>query len=100
MRTFALSASVIAMLVAGPVAAGHNNPWATPDDELLMQYHDENLLQSVDTPGEDEMLGIMNRSAIGKLDTTITTFQGGDMTSSSSFQGSGIGAGSMGRSAR
>jgi len=53
--------------VATPAFAGHNNPWATEDDTILMQNHDENLEQSVDTPGEDEMLGVMIQKAKGKL---------------------------------
>ncbi|MFP5509751.1 MAG: hypothetical protein ACLGIP_11350 [Alphaproteobacteria bacterium] len=35
-----------------------------------MQYHEENLAQSEDTPGEDEMLGRMVQTAHGKLETT------------------------------
>ncbi len=54
-------------LYGAPALAGHNNPWATEDDTILMQYHEENLAQSVDTPGEDEMLGIMVQNARGKL---------------------------------
>lgn len=53
---------------ASPALAGHANPWAEPEDELLMQYHDDNLEQSVDTPGEDEMLGVMIQSARGQLE--------------------------------
>ena len=54
------------VLVAAPAFAGHNNPWATDDDTILSRYHEENLEQSVDTPGEDEMLGVMVRNAGGK----------------------------------
>jgi len=81
MRILALSASLVAILITGPAIAGHNNPWATPDDDLLMQYHDENLEQSVATPGEDEMLGIMNQNARGKLDATLTSGTGGGQNS-------------------
>lgn len=94
MRIMALSASLVAILITGPAVAGHNNPWATPDDDLLMQYHDENLEQSVDTPGEDEMLGIMIQNASGKLDGSLTNSIG-------SHQGGGLragaGAGMQGR---
>jgi len=38
-----------------------------------MQYHQENLEQSVDTPGENEMLGLMDRGAYGKLGGSPTT---------------------------
>lgn len=63
--------------IATPLLAGHANPWATEDDELLMQYHEENLAQSEDTAGEDEMLGIMVQNARGKLDDSIGTPYGG-----------------------
>lgn len=93
MRILALSASLVAILITGPAIAGHNNPWATPDDDLLMQYHDENLEQSVDTPGEDEMLGIMVQNASGKLDSSLTSSigsrQGGELRA-------GLGAGAQG----
>lgn len=71
--------------IASPIFAGHANPWATEDDDLLMQYHEENLAQSEDTPGEDEMLGTMVQNARGKLDDSI---------GSSSMDGSGNGGGS------
>lgn len=83
MRISVLYTSLVTILIAGPAFAGHNNPWATPDDDLLMQYHDENLEQSVDTPGEDEMLGIMVQNARGKLDGSLTSSigsrQGGEL---------------------
>lgn len=69
--------------IATPLMAGHANPWATEEDVLLMQYHEENLAQSEGTPGEDEMLGVMVQNARGKLDDSI----------GSSYGGSGIGAG-------
>lgn len=56
-------------LVAGQAAlASHANPWATEDDEVNAQYHDANQAQSVDTPGEDEQRGVMQRNARGKLE--------------------------------
>ncbi|MHC0053694.1 hypothetical protein [Actibacterium sp. D379-3] len=61
----------LAALTASPALAGHANPWADEDDTLLMQNHEENLAQSVDTPGEDEMLGEMVQQACGKLDTDL-----------------------------
>lgn len=63
----------LAAFLISPAAAawaGHANPWATETDDLLMQYHEENLAQSEDTPGEDEMLGRMVQTAHGKLETT------------------------------
>lgn len=49
----------IAMLAVStaPVLASHNNPWATSTDTVLAKNHDANQLQSIDTPGEDEMKG-------------------------------------------
>ncbi len=65
-----LLAVVVTGLAASPLVAGHANPWATDEDVLQMQFHDENLAQSEETPGEDEMRGVMVRSAHGKLGTT------------------------------
>lgn len=69
--------AVVAALSGGAVWAGHANPWATEEDDLLMQNHEENLAQSVDTPGEDEMLGVMVQSAHGKLDGLSDGSNGG-----------------------
>lgn len=52
---------------AAPLWAGHNNPWAEPGDEIVEQYHDENLEQSDGTPGENEMRGALVQWAWGKL---------------------------------
>ncbi|MDP5335770.1 MAG: hypothetical protein NWT12_00645 [Paracoccaceae bacterium] len=68
MKTKTAAGILLAICAVTPAMAGHNNPWATQDDTILSQNHDTNLLQSVDTPGEDEMLGVMVRSARGKLD--------------------------------
>ncbi|WP_322520759.1 hypothetical protein SR882_08145 [Guyparkeria halophila] len=73
MRSTLLFTLLGTVLVTGAAHAGHANPWATPEDDLLMQYHDENLEQSVDTPGEDEMLGVMEQGAYGKLGGSPTT---------------------------
>lgn len=69
MRFLAPLFPCLVLLAATPALAGHANPWATDDDDLLMQYHDDNLQQSEDTPGDDEMLGIMEQQAVGKLET-------------------------------
>ena len=76
MRLTTLSTILATTLIAGAAHAGHANPWATPEDDLLMQYHEENLEQSEDTPGEDEMLGVMDQQAFGKLDGSPTTHGG------------------------
>jgi len=73
MRSTLLFTLLGTVLVTGAAHAGHANLWATPEDDLLMQYHDENLEQSVDTPGEDEMLGVMDQGAYGKLGSSPTT---------------------------
>jgi len=57
--------------IATPLFAGHNNPWSSETDTIQEQYHDEKLQQSVDTPGEDEMNGVMDRNARGKLDADV-----------------------------
>lgn len=73
MRSTLLLTLLGTFLMTGAAHAGHANPWATPEDDLLMQYHDENLEQSEDTPGEDEMLGVMEQDAYGKLGGSPTT---------------------------
>jgi hypothetical protein len=86
-------AVVVASLSASPLVAGHANPWATDEDNLEMQYHEENLAQSEDTPGEDEMLGVMVQSARGKLEGTMLGRSGGGY---SAGQGVGVGRGNRG----
>lgn len=73
MRTLLAATLFIA---AGPALADHANPWATDNDTVLSQFHEENQAQSEDTPGEDEMKGRMVRSARGKLDDSVGS-QGG-----------------------
>jgi len=84
--------STIAAAIAGPVFAGHANPWATDDDTILSQNHEENLAQSEDTPGEDEMLGVMVQQARGKLDTDL----GPSGSDGAGRQADGSGSGAMG----
>jgi len=55
--------------LAVPAHADHNNPWATADDVVLSKNHEANQAKSADTPGNDEMRGVMVRSAHGKLGT-------------------------------
>jgi hypothetical protein len=62
MKQLAVGAA-LAVIAATPVLADHNNPWATPEDTLLAQNHDDNQEQSVGTPGEDEMRGVMVQDA-------------------------------------
>jgi hypothetical protein len=52
----------MALAVALPASAAHNNPWATPEDDVLAKNHDANQEQSIGTPGEDEMRGTMDRN--------------------------------------
>ncbi|MGG7564997.1 hypothetical protein ACQ5SO_02395 [Rhodovulum sp. DZ06] len=51
----------------GAALAGHNNPWSSDLASLNEQFHDENQARSADTPGEDEMRGVMVQNAHGKL---------------------------------
>ncbi|OOY30115.1 hypothetical protein [Thioclava sp. F36-6] len=84
----------LAALYAGASWAGHANPWATEDDVIYNQEHEDNLVKSIDTPGEDEMLGVMVRSAHGKLDgLTGGSGSGGGTGSGSGAGGSGGGSG-------
>lgn len=68
MKTKTVAGVLLALCAVTPALAGHNNPWATDGDTILSQNHEANLLQSVDTPGEDEMLGVMVQQARGKLE--------------------------------
>lgn len=81
-------AAVVTSLSCSPLIAGHANPWATDEDDLDMQYHEENLAQSEDTPGEDEMLGVMVQGARGKLEGTMFDRADGGYSA-----GQGVGAG-------
>ena len=91
MRLTTLSTVLATTLIAGAAHAGHANPWATPEDDLLMQYHEENLERSEDTPGEDEMLGVMDQQAVGQLGGSPTT--GGGMGGGPSAGGGNPGVG-------
>lgn len=64
--TFATAIGIA--LMSAPVQAEHANPWAGEDDTVLAKNHDTNQARSIGTPGEDEMRGVMNRRAHGKLD--------------------------------
>ena len=57
-----IPAALMALTVALPASAAHNNPWATPEDDVLAKNHDANQKQSVGTPGQDEMQGTMDRN--------------------------------------
>lgn len=75
--------SLLALAAAGTLGlssmalADHNNPWATAEDTVLSKNHDANQLKSAGTPGEDEMRGVMVRSAKGKLGSTPSGQGGG-----------------------
>jgi hypothetical protein len=58
------------LMSAGMAQADHNNPWAGENDVTLSKNHDANQARSIGTPGEDEMRGVMTRSAKGKLGGT------------------------------
>lgn len=54
--------AILSLAFALPAGAAHNNPWATPEDDVLAKNHDANQEQSAGTPGEDEMGGTMDRN--------------------------------------
>lgn len=60
LAVIALSGSISAL------EAGHANPWTDDLSEVLEKNHDSNQARSADTPGEDEMRGVMTRNAHGK----------------------------------
>lgn len=93
MKRVALSIA-FASLAASPAIAGHNNPWATSTDTILSQYHEDNLEQSVGTPGEDEMLGNMNQSVSSNAGGGF----GGEAPADGSGHGGGGGQGAGGKS--
>lgn len=74
-----------------PVIAAHANPWADEDDEVQEQYHDVNQAKSEGTPGQDEMNGVMTRSAHGKLGTAADA--SGRAGGANGGDGAGNGAG-------
>ncbi|SMX36961.1 hypothetical protein [Maliponia aquimaris] len=76
---------------AGAALADHGNPWATAEDTVLSRNHDANQAKSQGTRGEDEMRGVMTRSAHGKLGSTPSG-QGGGKPS-----GNGGGKGGKGK---
>lgn len=61
MKRTMLSVAAIAVM-ASPVFAAHNNPWAGSDDVVLGKKHDAKQEKSMSTPGEDEMRGEMRQS--------------------------------------
>lgn len=88
MKKMTVAMAVALICVAGPILAAHANPWATETDSVNSQYHDSNQARSADTPGEDEMRGVMVRAARGKLDVSVAA------SSAMSSQGRAAGAGS------
>ncbi|WGW02690.1 hypothetical protein [Tropicibacter oceani] len=93
MTTLAL-ATTLAFGTATFVQASHANPWATAEDTVLEKYHDDNQSKSTGTPGQDEMRGVMKRSAHGKTSgiASDNSGQGG-----SGGQGGGQGGGRGGK---
>ncbi|WP_421904558.1 hypothetical protein [Mameliella sp.] len=62
-----LAAAIGFALISASVQADHANLWAGEDDTVLSKNHDANQARSIGTPGENEMRGVMNRRAHGKL---------------------------------
>lgn len=94
--TLAATAAALTMAVSLPVQADHANPWATEEDSVLAKNHDANQARSIGTPGEDEMRGVMTRSAHGKLDTDGTGARDGDAGGGNSGGGGNGGNGNGG----
>ena len=97
-RTIAIAALFAA--AALPAAADHANPWATADDTVLSQFHDVNQARSADTPGEDEMNGVMERNANGKLggaSMDLAEVEGADDAEGGREGGQGGGSGEGGQ---
>mgnify|MGYP006876583856 CR=1 FL=1 len=91
--------TAVVMVLGGPALAGHANPWATEEDTILSKNHEENLAKSVDTPGEDEMLGVMVQNARGKLDPDVGSAASGGKGDAGGRGGEGAGnGGGKGRS--
>ena len=89
-------AAAFALATATLVHAGHANPWADADDTVLEQFHDTNQTRSIDTPGEDEMRGVMVQKAFGKTSGVASDSsglsdapQGGDASGARGGKGRG-----------
>lgn len=91
MRAGKTGICVIAALgmMSSAAMAAHANPWADPEDVVQSQYHEDNQARSIDTPGEDEMKGVMTRNAHGKLGTAGGNAQGGQGQGSGNGKGGG-----------
>ena len=84
-----VAAIALSLAFAVPASAAHNNPWATPEDDVLAKKHDGRQEKSADTPGQDEMRGTMDR------DVTADPGRRG-MSGPRSGNGAGGGAGAAG----
>ncbi|MBR9891745.1 hypothetical protein GYB14_08615 [bacterium] len=95
MKQFAtLALAVIALTgSASTLAAGHANPWTDDLSEVREKNHDSNQAKSADTPGEDEMRGVMSRNAHGKTSGTAAGSGSGSDGSGSREASGGRGAG-------
>ncbi|EAU45619.1 hypothetical protein [Salipiger bermudensis] len=95
MKQFAtLALAVIALTgSASTLAAGHANPWTDDLSEVREKNHDSNQAKSTDTPGEDEMRGVMSRNAHGKTSGTAAGAGSGSDGSGSREASGGRGAG-------
>ena len=91
-------ALLLALTAATPLWAAHANPWMSEEDEVLMQYHDENLAQSEETEGDDEMLGTMTGTATGKL--VLDAGQDDGLGLSQGYSGGGAQGGGKGGAKR
>jgi len=92
MKTLALWLAVSAAVIS-PAFAAHNNPWAKSEDTVLAKDHDENQEQSIDTVGEDEMLG----NLVQNVSSSAGDGDGGGDGGGDGEGGGGHGDGGQGR---
>lgn len=93
-KTMPMTVVILALfqMAATGVWAAHANPWAGDDDSPLSKDHDTNQEQSIDTTGDDEMKGVMSRTARGKLETLLGAGVAGQTSSQAASVASGRGS--------
>jgi hypothetical protein len=88
----ALATAVIGVS-ANPAFAAHGNPWAEDDDVVFSQFHDENQVKSIGTPGQDEMRGDRALTGAGKVGSANRGSGGGAGNGGGGGAGNGGGGG-------
>lgn len=82
-------ASAVIGVSATPAFAAHGNPWAEDDDVVFSQFHDENQVKSIGTPGQDEMKGDRALTGAGKTGSANRGSGGGSLGNGGSGNGGG-----------